>query len=113
MTEQEVLNQNNLNQQVSDNELTNRQILRRIDHTQLKPYATWSDIDRLCDEAVRYRTASVCIPPVYVKQVHDAYGDKVNICTVVAFRLATARRPRRWRRWSRRLPTAAMRLTWW
>jgi len=87
MTEQEVLNQNNLNQQVSENELTNRQILRRIDHTQLKPYATWSDIDRLCDEAVRYRTASVCIPPVYVKQVHDAYGDKVNICTVVGFPL--------------------------
>lgn len=70
-----------------DYELTDRQILRRIDHTQLKPYATWSDIDKLCDEAIKYKTASVCIPPAYVKRVHDAYGDKVNICTVIGFPL--------------------------
>lgn len=76
-----------LRNEVSENEFTDRQILRRIDHTQLKPYATWSDIEKLCDEAIKYRTASVCIPPVYVKQVHDAYGDKVNICTVVGFPL--------------------------
>ena len=67
--------------------MTDREILRHIDHTQLKPFATWSDIEKLCDEAIKYRTASVCIPPVYVKRVHDAYGEKVNICTVVGFPL--------------------------
>lgn len=72
---------------IFEGEVTDRQILRRIDHTQLKPFATWSDIEQLCDEAIKYRTASVCIPPVYVKRVHDAYGDKVNICTVVGFPL--------------------------
>lgn len=91
VTEQDILNQGDsesaLDRENIDYELTDRQILRHIDHTQLKPYATWSDIDRLCDEAVKYQTASVCIPPVYVKQVHDAYGDKVNICTVVGFPL--------------------------
>ncbi len=67
--------------------MTDKEILKHIDHTQLKPFATWSDIEKLCDEAIKYRTASVCIPPVYVKRVHDAYGDKVNICTVVGFPL--------------------------
>jgi len=67
--------------------MIDREILQHIDHTQLKPFATWSDIEKLCDEAVKYRTASVCIPPVYVKRVHDAYGEKVHICTVVGFPL--------------------------
>jgi len=67
--------------------MTNKEIWRHIDHTQLKPYATWSDIEQLCDETVKYGAASVCIPPAYVKRVHDAYGDKVNICTVVGFPL--------------------------
>lgn len=67
--------------------MTDREILRHIDHTQLKPFATWSDIEKLCDEAIKYWTASVCIPPAYVKRVHDAYGDKINICTVVGFPL--------------------------
>ncbi len=84
MTDQEIMSQENSN---SDYELTDRQIMRRIDHTQLKPFASWSDIEKLCDEAIKYKTASVCIPPVYVKRVHDAYGDKVNICTVIGFPL--------------------------
>ena len=67
--------------------MTDREILRHIDHTQLKPFATWNDIGKLCDEAVKYRMASVCIPPIYIKRVHDAYGEKVNICTVVGFPL--------------------------
>lgn len=67
--------------------MTDKEIFRHIDHTQLKPFATWSDIEKLCDEAIKYRTASVCIPPAYVKRVHDAYGDKINICTVVGFPL--------------------------
>ena len=84
MTDQEIMSQENSN---SDYALTDRQIMRRIDHTQLKPFASWSDIEKLCDEAIKYKTASVCIPPVYVKRVHDAYGDKVNICTVIGFPL--------------------------
>ncbi|MDE7274860.1 MAG: deoxyribose-phosphate aldolase [Lachnospiraceae bacterium] len=67
--------------------MTDREILKHIDHTQLKPFATWSDIEKICDEAVKYRTASVCIPPAYIKRAHDGYGDKINICTVVGFPL--------------------------
>ncbi|MCD8039331.1 MAG: deoxyribose-phosphate aldolase [Lachnospiraceae bacterium] len=67
--------------------MTDREILSHIDHTQLKPYATWQDIEKLCDEAVQYHTASVCIPPAYIKRVSGKYGDKVNICTVVGFPL--------------------------
>lgn len=63
------------------------EILRRVDHTQLKPFATWADIKKLCDEAVEYRTASVCVPPAYIKRIHDHYGEKLNICTVVGFPL--------------------------
>lgn len=85
--DKELLEKEFLEKELSENDFTDRQILRHIDHTQLKPYATWSDIEKLCDEAIKYRTASVCIPPVYVQQVHDAYGDKVNICTVVGFPL--------------------------
>ncbi|MDD4088995.1 MAG: deoxyribose-phosphate aldolase [Tissierellia bacterium] len=63
------------------------EILKYVDHTLLKAYATWEDICTLCDEAVKYHTASVCVPPNYVKRIHDAYGEKINICTVVGFPL--------------------------
>lgn len=62
-------------------------MLNYVDHTQLKAFATWEDIRRLCDEAVEYHTASVCIPPSYIKRVSDTFGDKINICTVVGFPL--------------------------
>ena len=64
-----------------------REILRRVDHTQLQAYATWEDIVKLCDEAIANQTASVCVPPAYIKRIHDAYGEKINICTVVGFPL--------------------------
>lgn len=64
-----------------------REILRKVDHTQLKAFATWEDIVKLCDEAVQYNTASVCVPPAYIKRIHDTYGEKINICTVVGFPL--------------------------
>ena len=63
------------------------EILKRVDHTQLKAYATWEDIVKLCDEALANETASVCVPPTYIKRIHDTYGDKINICTVVGFPL--------------------------
>lgn len=64
-----------------------KEMLKYVDHTQLKAFATWEDIKKLCDEAMEYHTASVCIPPTYIKRVHDTYGEKINICTVVGFPL--------------------------
>lgn len=62
-------------------------ILNHVDHTQLKAFATWEDIKTLCDEAIEYKTASVCVPPSYIKRIHDTYGDQINICTVIGFPL--------------------------
>lgn len=64
-----------------------KEILKRVDHTQLKAYATWEDIVALCDEAAAFGTASVCVPPTYIERIHEKYGDKINICTVVGFPL--------------------------
>ena len=67
--------------------MTTQEMLSHVDHTQLKAFATWEDIRKLCEEAIEYRTAGVCIPPAYVKAVHETYGEKINICTVVGFPL--------------------------
>ena len=67
--------------------MTEKEIMRHVDHTQLKGFATWEDIKKLCDEAVEYQTASVCIPPCYIQRVKEAYGEQINICTVVGFPL--------------------------
>lgn len=64
-----------------------KEILKRVDHTQLKAYATWEDIVALCEEALAFGTASVCVPPAYIERIHEKYGDKINICTVVGFPL--------------------------
>lgn len=64
-----------------------KEMLSKVDHTQLKAFATWEDIVKLCDEAVEYGCASVCVPPTYIKRIKDVYGDKLNICTVVGFPL--------------------------
>ena len=66
--------------------MDNRTILSHIDHTLLKPFATWEAIDRLCGEAVLNSTASVCVPPCYVGRIHEKYPD-LNICTVIGFPL--------------------------
>lgn len=63
-----------------------KEILSHIDHTQLKAYAAWGDIKKLCEEALELHTASVCVPPCYVKRIKEAYPD-LNICTVVGFPL--------------------------
>lgn len=62
-------------------------ILGKVDHTFLKPFATYEDIKTLCEEAIQYHTASVCIPPCFVKEVYDNFGDKIAICTVIGFPL--------------------------
>lgn len=62
-----------------------REILRHVDHTLLAPTATEADILRTCDEGLFYHTASVCIPPVFVKAAADYVGDRLKICTVIGF----------------------------
>ena len=64
-----------------------KEILQHVDHTVLKAFTTWEDIKKLCDEAVALNTASVCVPASYIKRIHDTYGDKINICTVIGFPL--------------------------
>lgn len=61
-------------------------ILGYIDHTLLKPTAKWEDIKSLCEEAVKYKTASVCVPQSYIKKIKENFKD-LNICTVVGFPL--------------------------
>jgi len=67
--------------------MTDGEILKRIDHTLLKMTASWGEIKTLCGEAVRFKTASVCIPPCYVKPVFEEYGNDPVIATVVGFPL--------------------------
>ena len=62
-----------------------KQLCALVDHTLLKQTATWDEIKQLCDEAIAYGTASVCIPPCYVAQAHDYVQGKMTICTVVGF----------------------------
>lgn len=67
--------------------MTDHEMVAHIDYTLLKPFAKWEDIERLCDAAIAYQTASVCIPPSYIKRVHEKYGEKLNLCTVIGFPL--------------------------
>ncbi|MDR2797390.1 MAG: deoxyribose-phosphate aldolase [Treponema sp.] len=67
--------------------MTDQEILSHIDHTLLKASASWEDLITLCNEAVQYKTASVCIPPSYVKPVHETYGNTLTLCTVIGFPL--------------------------
>ncbi len=60
-------------------------ILSYVDHTLLKQEATWEQIKVICDDAVKFGTASVCIPPSYVKACSDYCGEKMKICTVIGF----------------------------
>lgn len=64
-----------------------RDMLKKVDHTKLQAFCTWEEIQTLCEEAIEYDTASVCIPPAYVERVHKTYGEKINICTVIGFPL--------------------------
>ncbi len=67
--------------------MQNAEILSHIDHTQLKPGCTWQQIQMLCDEHITYKTATVCVPPCYIKRIRAAYGQAVRICTVIGFPL--------------------------
>ena len=60
-------------------------ILSKCDHTLLSQTATWDDIKAICDDGIKYSTASVCIPPSFVGQAKEYVGDKLAICTVIGF----------------------------
>lgn len=62
-----------------------QKILSACDHTLLLQPATWEEIKGICDDAIKYRTASICIPPCYVKRAKEYVGDEVKICTVIGF----------------------------
>ena len=60
-------------------------IFATVDHTLLAQTSTWEEIKTICDDAVKYQTASVCIPPSYVKRAKEYLGDKMAVCTVIGF----------------------------
>ena len=62
-----------------------KKILSICDHTLLLQTATWDEIKEICDDAMTYETASVCIPPCYVKQANEYMGGKIPVCTVIGF----------------------------
>lgn len=61
------------------------EILRHVDHTLLKPECTWEQIKTLCDEAMEFQCATVCIPPAYVKQAVEYVQGNLKVCTVIGF----------------------------
>ncbi len=65
--------------------MNSKDILKYVDHTLLSQTASWEEIRELCDDAVKYGTASVCIPPSYVKRAKDYVQDKMAVCTVIGF----------------------------
>ena len=65
--------------------INKNEILSKVDHTFLKQTATWNDIKELCDDAIRYNTASVCIPPSFVKKAKEYVNEKMKVCTVIGF----------------------------
>lgn len=61
------------------------EILSKVDHTLLSPAATWEEIKNICGDGMKYKVASVCIPPCFVKECKNYVGDKLKICTVIGF----------------------------
>ncbi len=62
-----------------------KEILSKVDHTLLSQGATWEEIRAVCDDGIKYQTASVCISPCFVKQAKEYVGDRLKICTVIGF----------------------------
>jgi deoxyribose-phosphate aldolase len=62
-----------------------QKILSAVDHTLLSQTATWEQIKKLCDEGIEYKTASVCIPPSFVKRAKEYVGNRLGLCTVIGF----------------------------
>lgn len=65
--------------------MNNKDILKTVDHTLLIQTCTFEEIKNLCDDGIKYETASVCIPPSYIKRAKDYVGDRLTLCTVIGF----------------------------
>ncbi len=65
--------------------MNKQEILSRVDHTILTPTATWEQVKAICDEGLEFGTASVCIPPRYVKKAAEYVGNHLKVCTVIGF----------------------------
>lgn len=65
--------------------MNTKEVLKHVDHTLLTQSATWEEIKQICDDAAEFQTASVCIPPSYVKQASEYLGDRIPVCTVIGF----------------------------
>lgn len=65
--------------------MTREEIFKTVDHTLLAQTATWEEIKEICDDAMTYHTASVCIPPSFVKRAKEYMGDRMAVCTVIGF----------------------------
>ncbi len=76
-----------IGKEIGDNQMqeTMKEILMRVDHTLLRQTATWEEIRKICEEGIAFQTASVCIPPCYVKQAKEFVGERLPICTVIGF----------------------------
>jgi len=65
--------------------MNKQEILKKVDHTILLQTAKWEDVKKICDDGIKYNTASVCIPPSYVEQAKKYVGERLKICTVIGF----------------------------
>ncbi len=65
--------------------MNQNEILKRVDHTLLAQTSTWEEIKVICDDAMKYNTASVCIPPSFIKEAKDYVGNNLCLCTVIGF----------------------------
>ena len=65
--------------------MNKQEIMRRVDHTILTPTATWEQVKAVCDQGLKYNTASVCIPPRYVRKANQYLGNRLKVCTVIGF----------------------------
>lgn len=88
------------------------EILTHVDHTLLLQTATWEEIRQICDDAIEYHTASICIPPSYVKQASDYVQDKMAVCTVIGFPNGYMTTKTKEFEQKTRLQTGSLRLTW-
>ena len=84
-TEKKMYNKKKIFKNGEKSMLDVKNILSKCDHTLLGQTATWEQIKKICDDGMKYETASVCIPPSYVQQAKEYVGDKLKICTVIGF----------------------------
>lgn len=70
---------------MNDKQIDTEQILKKVDHTLLRQTATWEETREICEDAVSFHTASVCIPPSYVRQAAEYLNGRIPVCTVIGF----------------------------